>query len=159
MGCDGRNDLTLILGRKESGKSYLACDLAADWPDWLVYAHDPQRDEAFDRYHRWTLANPPATRGTLVIIDEMQKLMKRNGDFKADWLEDLIWSSRHYDCAIICCALRPQQLNRALTGNVTRVFIGRLTGKNDIKYCVDEWGEQCEQARNLKNKEFLEIWV
>jgi energy-coupling factor transporter ATP-binding protein EcfA2 len=153
----GYNQFHVILGAQGCGKSTLAARLLRAWPPARVYVYDPWDDPIFADYHKCDEHNPPPSHHIALLVDECHQLLKRNGDFKVDWLYRAVWGGRHGEMARIFVSIRPQLLNTTITSQARTIWLGRMTGSRDVDYAVRNWGDRCEAARGLPSGQFLRI--
>lgn len=146
----------LIVGRNGCGKTTLAHGLVVHWPMSFVWVFDPSNNELLRPYPQFSVQSPPPMRDCCWLVDEAQLLYPSAGKMPG-WAKEQIYRGRHNRVWLVLCTLQPQSVHSFIRSLAKQVFIGQLTGDRDMHYCVQNWGEGCLQAKNLKQGKFLHI--
>lgn len=164
MTIDMVNKAFIIVGPRGSGKTVLAQHFLGLQPSHLVY--DPLLEyEGFNRYQpddRYSkdeldrvIAHVEATKPKLFIIDEANKYFEPHPKPLTKGQGDLNDFSRHWGVSWGLVARRPVQISTMVTEIVDRLFVYRLTGRNDRSFFDSKVAGLGEVVAGLPDYHFL----
>jgi hypothetical protein len=123
-----------------------------------VWAFNPAADPRLSKFCQFTTrSDPPPTRGVLLVLDEVDRLLPTSSRPLDGWTYDAIELGRHRNVSIIATARRPQTLHRSIRCYATRVYLGHLGNQLDVEQAAREWGPAAFKSTQLPPFKFIEI--
>lgn len=150
--------LILFFGRRGIGKTHLMKKIVSKYPLFSINCFDPTDDPKLKEFRKFDLENPPPITNCVWMIDELD-LLCSSKSWAAPWVKQGCRRGRHTNCVIVANVQRPQSIHLDFNSLWTEVYIGQMTGYRDIEYCMRNFHPRCEEARDLKPRQFIHITI
>lgn len=136
-------EVVLVLGAQGTGKTFLAANLASEWPGQII-AFDPNGCMGTLAYSAGFISaeelrkdswRPPKTRGPLLLLLDEVHMIAKKGRQAPRWLALICSRVRHYKMTVLATSQHPALCHPDIRALCTRILASEVKGASHLAWC------------------------